>query len=178
MPNTTNRPAALAATLLSALLAVLLTGCGQQSADADPARPHDRPAGATGSADTTPAQDSRIDTDAVFFRSGAGPAPDVQQVIENREQLTAFARRLGTRGEGITVRAARTDYSHDVLVGWSVTTGCADWPSATLHRTGDALRPVPGPHRAPPPECLVAHHAVAVFAVPRDRMPDHPRFAH
>ncbi|MFC0601036.1 hypothetical protein [Streptomyces palmae] len=178
-PAPSRKPAVLAATLLGAVLAVLLSGCGQQSADADPARTDDRSTGASQPADATSGQGSRIDTGTVYFHSGAAPTPEVRQVIENREQLDAFARRFGSaRGQEITARAERADFSRQVLVGWSVTTGCATWPSATLHRSGDTLGVVPGAHHAPPRECLAAQHALAVFAVPREKMPEHPRLTH
>ncbi|MBH5334996.1 hypothetical protein IHE55_09390 [Streptomyces pactum] len=167
----------------AAVLAVLLTGCGQQDGSApEDGRPPGGGASGSGSATAPatpapPGADSRIDVGVAHFASAVGGAPEVRRVIRDRRELAAFADRFGARGAKIEADAADTDFSTRVLVGWSSTTGCAQWPSAALHHAGrGALAVLPGPHPAPPPECFAPYHTVAVFTVPRERLPENPHF--
>ncbi|MFH8368811.1 hypothetical protein [Streptomyces sp. NPDC018031] len=178
-------PTALPTALLAAVLTVLLAGCGQQGTTAGAPPDDGRPPGTGTSpgpsseapATPGPGADSRIDTGVAHFASSAGSVPQVRTVIRSRAELAAFAGRFGKRSAKITADAAGTDFSAHALVGWSSTTGCAQWPSATLHHAGrGTLAVLPGPHPAPPPECFAPYHTIAVFTVPHDRLPDRPRF--
>ncbi|WP_431044360.1 hypothetical protein ACQUSR_22260 [Streptomyces sp. P1-3] len=165
--------------LLVLTLALLPTACvGQGSrADASPSTATG-PAGTTATAATATPANGRIDTEAVYFSSRAGATSHARAVIRNRDQLDDFARRFGRRAPEITAGASGADFSRVTLVGWSGATGCAQWTSATLRRSGDVLDVRPGPHATPPPECIASFVTVAVFSVPSERMPRHPRFAH
>ncbi len=119
----------------------------------------------------------RIDTGLAYFASAPGAGPDLHSVIRDRADLDAFAARFGRRGQDIREAAADTDFSRTALVGWSHTTGCDHWPSASLVRYGHTLTMRVPPHAEPPPECLAAFQVVAVFEVPKDRITWQPRFA-
>ncbi|WKX70429.1 hypothetical protein [Streptomyces sp. XD-27] len=171
------RGRAVPTALLAVALTALPTACVGQGSSAGAS-----PSTAVGPGGTVPAATAspsgRIDTGLAYFHSAAGAAPEVREVIRTRGQLTGFAERFGRRAPDITAGASGTDFSRVVLVGWSLTTGCAHWTSATLRRSGDTLELRPGPHATPPPECFAPYGAVAVLTVPRERMPKHPRFTH
>jgi hypothetical protein len=158
---------AVSASLLAASLTTLLAACGQQhpAAGAHPSQS----VGGTG----------RIDTGLAYVASSTGAVPEAHAVLRSEAELTVFARRFGKRADAILAKAGKNDFSRDALVGWSATTGCAKWPSATLHRPGggDRLTLVAAAHPTPPPECFAPFHIVAVFTVPKDRLPAQPRFA-
>lgn len=157
---------AVSASLLAASLTTLLAACGHQrpAADAHPSQS----VGGTG----------RIDTGLAYVASTAGAVPEAHAVLRTKGQLTAFARRFGGRADAMLAKAGKNDFTRTALVGWSATTGCAKWPSATLHRPGrgDRLTLVAAAHPTPPPECFAPFHIVAVFTVPKDRLPARPRF--
>ncbi|MFF7653807.1 hypothetical protein ACFZCY_28925 [Streptomyces sp. NPDC007983] len=157
---------AVSASLLAASLTTLLAACGHQrpAAGAHPSQS----VGGTG----------RVDTGLAYVTSTTGAVPEAHAVLRNEGQLAAFARRFGKRGEAILAEAGKNDFGRNALVGWSATTGCAKWPSATLHRPGggDRLTLVAAAHPTPPPECFAPFHIVAVFTVPKDRLPARPRF--
>lgn len=159
--------AAVSASLLAASLATLLAACGHQhpAAGAHPSQS----VGGTG----------RIDTGLAYVASTTGAVPETHAVLRTKGQLTAFARRFGKQAEAILAKAGKNDYGRNALVGWSATTGCATWPSATLHRPGrgDRLTLVAAAHPTPPPECFAPFHIIAIFTVPKDRLPARPRFA-
>lgn len=108
-----------------------------------------------------------------------GAVPETRAVLRTKGQLTGFARRFGGHAGAMLAKAGKNDFTRNALVGWSATTGCARWPSATLHRPGhgDRLTLVAAPHPTPPPECFAPFHIVVIFTVPKDRLPAQPRFA-
>ncbi|MET7935057.1 hypothetical protein [Streptomyces sp. NPDC005322] len=163
---------AVSVSLLAASLTTLSAACGQQHPAAD-AHPSQSVGGVSPSA--TP-RAGRIDTGLVSFMSQAGSVPQVHTVARSRGELAAFAGRFGKRGSEIAAKAGHTDFSRTALVGWSTLTGCAQWPSATLHRSGDRLSLVAARHPKPPPECFAPFHVIAVFEVPKGRLPTHPHF--
>ncbi|MET7764974.1 hypothetical protein [Streptomyces sp. NPDC005336] len=164
---------AVSASLLAASLTTLSAACGHQHPAAG-AHPSQSVGGVTPPA--TP-RSGRIDTGLVSFMSTAGSVPEVHTVLRSRGELTAFAGRFGKRGSEIAAKAGHVDFSRTALVGWSTLTGCAQWPSATLHRSGDRLTLVAARHPEPPPECFAPFHVIAVFEVARERLPSHPHFA-
>ncbi|MFI0778359.1 hypothetical protein [Streptomyces sp. NPDC021212] len=157
---------AVSASLLAASLATLLASCGHQhpAAGAHPSQS----VGGTG----------RIDTGLAYVASTAGAVPEAHAVLRTEGRLAAFARRFGKRAPAILAKAGKNDFGRNALVGWSATTGCSKWPSATLHRPGggDRLTLVAAAHPSPPRECFAPFHIVAVFTVPKDRLPVRPRF--
>ncbi|MES4906343.1 MULTISPECIES: hypothetical protein [unclassified Streptomyces] len=168
---------AVSAALLAASLTTLSTACGQQPAAVGVPPNHRADGGTPSSPPGTPYRQGRVDTGLAYFTSGPGAVRQVRAVLRGRDELSAFARLYRGRAQEIIDRAGDTDFTRTTLVGWSASTGCAQWPSATLHRAGDTLKPVAGPHPEPPPECFAPFHVIAVFEVPRDRLPERPRFA-
>ncbi|MFD3453964.1 hypothetical protein ACFWVC_17530 [Streptomyces sp. NPDC058691] len=120
-----------------------------------------------------------ISTRRVYFTETTHGVPSVHTVLDNERDLYRlpgyFMASEPRIGEEITSRAARTDFSRFVLVAWSRTTGCDSTKDATLFRSGSRL--VLGLDQTPMGRCLAANQVVAVFEVPRDRMPKEPRFA-
>ncbi|MDT0549102.1 MULTISPECIES: hypothetical protein [Streptomyces] len=168
---------AVSASLLAASLTSLSTACGQQH-PAVGVPPVNRADGGTPSSPPgTPSRQGRVDTGLVYFTSAPGAVREVRAVLRRPDELSAFARLFGERSREITARAKDIDFTRTPLVGWSTITGCAQWPSARLHRTDDTLRLIPAPHPKPPPECYAPFHTIAVFQVPEDRLPAQPRFA-
>ncbi|MFI0820534.1 hypothetical protein ACH4TX_30780 [Streptomyces sp. NPDC021098] len=158
---------AVSVSLLAASLTTLLAACGHQrpAADAHPSQS----VGGTG----------RVDTGLAYVRSATGAVPETHAVLRTKGQLADYARRFGTRADAILAQAGKNGFGRDALVGWSTTTGCAKWPSATLHRPGggDRLALVAAARPSPPPECFAPFHIIAIFTVPKDRLPTRPRFA-
>ncbi len=158
----------MAASLLAVSLIAASAACDRQ----DPA-PGTHP-----SPSASPSRhDGRIDTGPAQVTSGSGGVPEVHAVLRNEAELSAFAHRFGNRADAITEAARTTDFSRTALVGWSLTTGCAKWPSATLRRSGQRLTLIAGRHPPPPPECFVPFHLIAVFTVPKERLPSEPVFS-
>ncbi|KAK1179364.1 hypothetical protein B7755_015160 [Streptomyces sp. NBS 14/10] len=168
---------AVSATLLAASLTTLSAACGQQHAAVSAPPNHRADGGTPSSPPGTPFRQGRVDSGLAYFTSAPGSVRQVRAVLRGPDELKAFARLFRGREQEIIDRAGATDFSRTTLVGWSATTGCAQWPSATLHRAGDTLKPIAGPHPEPPPECYAPFHVIAVFEVPRDRLPVQPRFA-
>jgi hypothetical protein len=107
--------------------------------------------------------------------------PDVHTVLDSEADLARFpgyfARSAPEVAQAITAKAAGTDFSRNVLVGWSRSTGCSAATDAALF-IGAGQRLFLGVRQPRPlPECFAAHHVVAVFEVPRTRLPDNPQFA-
>lgn len=147
---------AVSASLLAASLTTLLATCGHQhpAAGAHPSQS----VGGTG----------RIDSGLAYVTSTTGAVPETRAVLRNEGQLTAFARRFDKQAEAILTKARKNDFGRNALVGWSRTTGCAAWPSATLHRAGrgDRLVLAAAAHPMPPPECFAPLHIIAIFTAP------------
>lgn len=76
----------------------------------------------------------------------------------------------------IANRIAGIDLRRSVLVGTSTATGCGRPGSAELTADGDRLTVRFRHEPPPPPECFAPFWSVAIFAVPRERLPDRPRF--
>ncbi|MEV0277323.1 hypothetical protein AB0I22_13200 [Streptomyces sp. NPDC050610] len=160
---------------------------GPSSTSLGPSTPPGASTAAPGSTTVSPGASSshddgrppagRIDTGLAYFASAPGAGPDLHSVIRDRAALDAFAAKFGRRGQDIRAAAADTDFSRTALVGWSRTTGCDHWPSASLVRYGHTLTMRVPRHAEPPPECLAAFQVVAVFEVPKDRITWQPRFA-
>ncbi|MBL1098037.1 hypothetical protein [Streptomyces coffeae] len=162
---------AVSASLLAASLITLSGACGQQHPAAG-AHPSQSAGGVSPSRSA-----GRIDTGAAYFTSASGGVPEIHTVLRTTAELDAFAHHFGKRADAITAKARDTDFSRTALVGWSTTTGCAQWPSATLRRSGERLTLIAGRHPAPPPECFAPFHIIAVFVVPKERLPSEPVFS-
>ncbi|MFC4036506.1 hypothetical protein ACFO3J_34465 [Streptomyces polygonati] len=115
----------------------------------------------------------------VYFSSSARTVSGVHEVVRDPAELAGFVQRVAARdaraAAGITAGAKAADFSRDVLVGWTATTGCSAAGTATLDVSGERLllrvsRP------AAPPECLRPFSVTVVFAVPKEGMPDRPVF--
>jgi hypothetical protein len=168
---------AVSASLLAASLTTLSAACGQQHAAVDVPPINRADGGTPSSPPATPYRQGRVDSGLAYFTSGPGAVRQVRAVLRGPDELNAFARLFRGRAQEIIDKAGDTDFARTTLVGWAATTGCAQWPSATLHRAGDTLKPIAGPHPAPPPECFAPFHVIALFKVDRDRLPARPRFA-
>ncbi|WP_431771105.1 hypothetical protein [Streptomyces cucumeris] len=165
---------AMAASLLAVSLIAVSAACDRQ----DPAPgAHPSPSSPSASGTSPSRHDGRIDTGPAHVTSGSGGVPEVHAVLRNEAELSAFAHRFGNRADALTDAARTTDFSRTALVGWSLTTGCAKWPSATLRRSGQRLTLIAGRHPPPPPECFVPFHLIAVFTVPKERLPSEPVFS-
>ncbi|MEU8823210.1 hypothetical protein [Streptomyces sp. NPDC048636] len=182
MPTRIVRGAVSASLLVGAVLP-LAAGCGQQHPGDGPrpsrssgGPPSGASPGSSGGASPSP-HGGRIDSGLAYVTSTSGGVPEVHTVVRDRAGLDAFARHFGKRADAITAEARNTDFSRSALVGWSTTTGCARWPSATLKRSGDRLALIPGRHPSPPPECFAPFHLIAVFVVPKERLPSEPVFS-
>ncbi|MDX3229857.1 hypothetical protein [Streptomyces sp. ME19-01-6] len=168
---------AVSAALLAASLTTLSAACGQQHAAVGLPTGNRADGGTPSSPPGTPYRQGRVDSGLVYFASAPGAVRQVRAVLRGPEGVDAFARQFGKRSGEIIDKAEGTDFTRTTLVGWSTTTGCAQWSSATLHRAGDTLKLIAGPHPEPPPECFAPFHVIAVFEVPKDRLPERPRFA-
>ncbi|QKV94861.1 hypothetical protein HUT19_26515 [Streptomyces sp. NA02950] len=167
---------AVSASLLAASLITLSAACGREHPAAG-AHPSRSTGGTSPSRPGGRIDSGRIDTGLAYFASTSGGAPEIHTVLRDGAGLDAFAGHFGRRADAITAKARNTDFSRTALVGWSMTTGCARWPSATLRRSGDRLVLVAGRHPSPPPECFAPFHLIAVFVVPKERLPSQPVFS-
>ncbi|WNI15618.1 hypothetical protein [Actinacidiphila sp. ITFR-21] len=166
----------LLAVLLAASLTALAVGCGEQSRAGDV--PDDRPAAST-SPSSSPSGGTTIASRVVYFSSSAPSTFGAHAVVHNLDELSRYAQQataghLETAAE-ITAAGKGTDFSQNVLVGWTATTGCSAATAAALEASGDRLSlRVSQPE--PPPECLRAFWVTVVFEVPKERMPQQPVF--
>jgi hypothetical protein len=169
-----------AAALLAVSLTVLAGGCGEkgqpgggpahQPVDRPPVSTLDKPSSSGGKAAS-----ARV----VYFSSTAPTTAGVHQVLRDHAELGRFAGQVAARdpktAAGITATGTETDFSRDVLVGWTTTTGCSAATTAALDVSGDRLslrisRP------DPPQECLRAFQLTVVFKVPKEGVPARPVF--
>jgi len=192
MQTVTHRRA-FAAALLAAALTTFAAGCGSGrqngSGPADP--PMDGAPRSTTTAGPSPspsptdgASDGASDGETVasrvaYFSAVSVTAAAAHQVLHDAGELSRFAQQVAATdpqaAAEITGSGKATDFSRQVLVGWTRTTGCGAATSARLTVSGDRLtlrvdQPVP------PPECLRAFWVTVVFEVPKERIPARPVF--
>jgi hypothetical protein len=166
--------------LLAASLTTLSTACGQQR-PATGAAPSDSTGGGSspsGSLSGSPSGRG-IESRQVYFDAGVRGTPLVHTVLDDERDLARFPGWFAASEPGaarkIAQKAATTDFSRNVLVGWSAPTGCGAATDAALFITGSRL--VLGLDQPEPPqECLMSNQVLVVFEVPKDRMPKTPRF--
>lgn len=180
---------AVSVTLLAASLTTLSAACGRQqpatgvppsdsagggpSASASPSLPPSASASASASASDV----FRL----VHLATTTGNVPDVHTVLDSEGDLARFpgyfARSAPGIAEAITAKSSKTDFSRNVLVGWSRNTGCSAATDAALFVDTEQRLFLGIQQPQPLPECLAANHVVTVFEVPRTRLPAKPRFA-
>jgi hypothetical protein len=118
-------------------------------------------------------------TNRVVYFSTARVTAGSHQVLHSRAEVDRFARTFAASAPkvaaGIESAGAKADFTHDVLVGWTASTGCSVATAASLEISGNRLT-LKVDHPKPPPECLTDNRVVAVFEVTRDRVPQHPSF--
>ncbi|MGW5355502.1 hypothetical protein ACWERV_33905 [Streptomyces sp. NPDC004031] len=166
----TSRGAA-AAVVLAATVA-LVGGCGtQESPDGRQGTP-----GPAGSA-RVPGDGASVGQVVFFTPAPRGPR-NGHEVLGSRADAERYAEAFGD-GQARTRLAAvarSTDFTRQVLVGWTRPTGCSTATAAALLRSGNRLElHVSQPE--PAPECVASFRVSVVFQVPRERMPERPEFA-
>lgn len=165
---------AVSVALLAASLTTLSAACGRQQPAAG-APPSDS-AGGGPSSSPAAAGFRRIE-----FATTVHGVPDVHTVLDSESDLARFpgyfAQTAPEIAEEIATRAAKTDFSRTVLVGWSRTTGCSAATDAVLALDASKRLALGVDQPRPPTECFAANHVVTVFEVPRGQLPDRPRFA-
>ncbi|MFI0939000.1 hypothetical protein [Streptomyces sp. NPDC021020] len=170
--TTTSRRAAAAA-VLAAALAVVGGGCGtQEGSGGQQGTPGAASASPTTAGDGTPVGQ------VVFFTSAPRGPRDGHEVLGSRADAERFAAAFtdGQARTRLTAVARGTDFTRQVLVGWTRPTGCSTATAAALHMSGNQLElHVSQPE--PLPECVAAFRVSVVFQVPRERMPTRPEFA-
>ncbi|WP_327291037.1 hypothetical protein [Streptomyces sp. NBC_01198] len=176
---TTTVRRAVPAVVLAASLAVPAAGCGGKSGAGGP---DDAPGQAPGSvtASRSAGQTGGTAPDRVVYFSAApkGP-PDGHQVLHDRAEADRYAAAFSAgdpQAQARIAAAARsTDFTRQLLVGWTATTGCSAATAAALGVSGDRLDlRVSQPE--PPQECLVAFRVSVVFQVAKERIPARPVF--
>jgi hypothetical protein len=185
LPVSLRRAASVA--LLAASLTVLSAACGRQQPAAG-ASPSDSAGGGTPSASALPSGTGTgrgLGARRVYFSTGVGGGRDIRTVLDDERDLERFpgwfARSDPKTAREIAEKTQGTDFSRHVLVGWSRSTGCGVATGAALLTTGTGSaggeRLVLGIDQSrPQAECFAPNRVTVVFAVPRDRMPDEPRF--
>lgn len=140
--------------------------------------------GSGGGADGTPPSGTRIDTRTVLFDDGGRRFPRVSTVLRTDTDRARFPGWFAGASAGgpetakkVAARLKGTDLKTNVLVAFTATTGCSKPHGAQLYAHGRllAFRPLDQP--SPPPECYAPYQVTAVFEVPKNRLPDRPRFA-
>lgn len=174
---------AVPATVLAAALVMLCAGCGGPSGSGEP--DDDVPGSAAGSspgsatAARSPGRDGGAAERVVFFSAAPRGPGDGHQVLHDRAETDRYAAAFAAGDPQAQARIAdagrTTDFTRQVLVGWTATTGCSAATAAALTVSGDRLElHVTQPE--PPRECLVAFHVSVVFQVAKERMPAQPVF--
>jgi len=178
---------AVSVTLLAASLTTLSAACGRQR-PATGAPPSDSAGGGPSTSappSGSPSPSASPSASAVFrlvhLAATTRGVPDVHTVLDSEGDLARFpgyfARSAPEIAKAITAKAAKTDFSRNVLVGWSRTTGCSAATDATLFIDAKQRLFLGIQQPKPLPECFAANHVVTVFEVPRAGLPDNPRFA-
>jgi hypothetical protein len=167
---------AVSVALLAASLTTLSAACGQQQ-PATGAPPSESIGG--GPSPSGSPSGRGIASRQVYFNAAVRGAPLIHTVLDNERDLERFpswfAASEPEAARKITQKAASTNFARDVLVGWSMATGCSAATEATLFASGPRLS-LGLDQPQPQPECLVSNEVLVVFEVPRERMPKHPRF--
>lgn len=183
---------AFTAALLAASLTTFAAGCGADRPDGS--GPAGSPAngtaasttavpsasdGTSGSTSGNASDGETIASRVAYFSSSAVIATAVHQVLHDAGELGRFAQQVAAAdpraAADITDGGKATDFSRQVLVGWTQSTGCSTASSARLTVSGDRLTlRVDQPE--PPPECLRAFWVTVVFEVPKERIPAQPVF--
>jgi hypothetical protein len=169
---------AVSVALLAASLTTLSAACGrQQSATGAP--PYDGAGGGPSSFSSSSSSQGAFRL--VHLAATTRGVPDVHTVLDSEGDLARFpgyfAKSAPEIAQQITAKAARTDFSRSVLVGWSKTTGCSAATDAVLRLDAGKRLHLGVAQPRPPGECFAANHVVTLFEVPRGSLPDHPRFA-
>lgn len=164
---------------LAASLAVLGAGCGGRSGSGGA---HPVPDSAPGTATASHGSGAGGGTDAdrvVFFSAAPKDPADRHQVLHDTGEVARYAAAFAERdpqAQARIVAAGRaTDFTRQVLVGWTAATGCSAATTAALAVSGDRLD-LHVSQPTPPPECLAAFHVSVVFQVARERIPAQPVF--
>lgn len=181
------------ATVLALALAVLGAGCvagsdsgGHDGAPGSTAGSASQPGSgavsppgsATASRTSGPGDGSAADRVVFFSAAPKGPA-DGHQVLHDRAEVDRYAAAFAAhdpQGQARIAAAGRTtDFTRQVLLGWTATTGCSAATAAALSVSGNRLElRVSQPE--PPPECLLAYRVSVVFQVAKERLPAEPVF--
>jgi hypothetical protein len=179
---------AFTAALLAVSLTTFAAGCGGDrqigsgpagsSTDGAPPSTTSGPP-ASGSTSDGASGGETIASRVAYFSSAAVTATAVHQVLHDAGELSRFAQQVAATdpraAAEITGSGKATDFSRQVLVGWTQTTGCSAATSARLTLSGERLMlRVDQPE--PPPECLRAFWVTVVFEVPKERIPARPVF--
>ncbi|WP_405729900.1 hypothetical protein OG607_29330 [Streptomyces sp. NBC_01537] len=184
---------AVSVTLLAASLTTLSAACGRQQ-PATGAPPSDSAGGGpttsappSGSSSPSASASSSASSSAsavfrlVHLATTTRSVPDVHTVLDSEGDLARFpgyfAKSAPEIAKAITAKASKTDFSRNVLVGWSRTTGCSAATDAALFIDAKQRLFLGIQQPQPLPECFAANHVVTVFEVPRTSLPDNPRFA-
>jgi hypothetical protein len=100
-------------------------------------------------------------------------------VLGDREAALRYAAGFGSAGARARAEVGEavdgTDFSRQVLVGWTTTTGCSAATEARLVVVGQRLE-LRVSQPKPAPECLVPVRLSVLFRLPREQMPSHPVF--
>lgn len=177
MVLTTTLRKAVPATVLAALLTVPTAGCGTQSGLGEP---DGAPRSTTAAQSSSPSPSSGTIADrVVYFSSSPGATKDGHQVLHDRAEVSRFAGAftgLDPQAAARIEAAGRTtDFTRQVLVAWTATTGCSAATAAALTASGDRLE-LHVSQPKPPPECVAAFHVTVVFQVAKERIPAQPVF--
>ncbi|CAG7625420.1 conserved exported hypothetical protein [Actinacidiphila bryophytorum] len=164
---------AVAGTALAAALGGLGAGCAGQSGTGGPD-------GSPGSGPGTAGTGGGAAGDRVVYFSTTPKGPtDDQQVLHDRAEADRYAARFAARDPQAQAQIAAagraTDFTRQVLVGWTATTGCSAATSAALTVSGDRVA-LQVSQPKPPPECVMAFRVSVVFRVAKERMPAQPVF--
>ncbi|NUS13653.1 MAG: hypothetical protein HOY69_19990 [Streptomyces sp.] len=162
------------AVVLAAALALLGGGCGTQGGSGR----GDVPPTATGS--SRGSGDEASVGKVVYFDAAPRGWGGGKKVLGDRaaaeRYAAAFAEDDPQAGARIASVVRGTDFTRQVLVGWTAATGCSTATAAALHVSGNRLE-LHVSQPKPPPECVRSYLVSVLFQVPRERMPAHPEFA-
>lgn len=180
MGLTTAARKAAAGTALAAALGVLGAGCGGQSAtDGPDGVPGSEPGAKTASRTAGTGGGAAADRVVYFSAAPQGPA-NAHQVLHDRAETDRYAAQFAARDpkaqQQIAAAGRATDFTRQVLVGWTGTTGCSAATSAALTVSGDRLG-LQVSQPKPPPECVTAFRVSVVFQVAKERIPAQPVFS-
>ncbi|WP_329132178.1 hypothetical protein OG552_12275 [Streptomyces sp. NBC_01476] len=170
----------LAAALLTASVTMFAAGCGEKGEAGGGPRKDRVDGGTVPSVRVEPSgsDGKTAPFRVVYFSSSEPAAPEAHEVLHDAGELGRFAAKVAPQDRQaaeITAGGKDTDFSRDVLVGWTASTGCSAATAAVLHIADDRLS-VRVSQPEPPRECLRAFVATVLFAVPKESMPANPVF--